>query len=361
MDINKICKSEAIGLIVVATINQVIVGVPQTILIGNASASLLNVIAITVVAILIVLAISKLFKNFQSSDIIDVSEFVGGSILKNIISIAYIALFLIIIVITLRYITEFLKLLYFQDYSIIFLSLFFIVAIAFAVTKGIRPLSRVNIFAIILSYITIFILLSGSIPRFMFERAMPIFGYGIDKTFFINLSNIFAYSGIAYLMFLMPFLKDSKDYKKISVISVIISAIYLFISVLCLLFVFPFTSVSKDLFSVFLLTRIIDYTPILERTDAIYIYFWIFCIFSYLSTNLFFILHCFGKSNKLKNYKAMVYSFCALIIGFTIPFSNVSSYYFLYNTFYAWFFIGLIFISIVILFIAKIKQKRRKS
>ena len=361
MNIANICKKEAIGLIIVATINQVILGAPKTILLGNGSASLLNVIAITIIALFLVIAISFLFNNFENSDIVDVSEFLGGKLLKTIISLAYIMLFIAIIIICLRYMTEFLKLIYFQNESIIFLTLFFLVAMAFSVQKGLKTISKVNIIFVILSCITIVILLIGSIPKFVPERIFPILGNGIDKVFFANLSNIFAFGGLSYLMFLMPMLKNAKDFKQIGIISVVISSLYLFISVLCLLLVFSFMTVTQDLFSVFLLTRIVEYAPILERADAIYIFFWIFCILSYLSINLFFILKNFGKILNLKTPNAMTYSFCSLILGITIIMSDVSEYYLIYNNYFVWSFLGLIFISILILILAVLKKRKRKG
>ena len=310
-------------------------------------------------ALLVVFAISKLFNRFQASDILDIAGIVGGKTLKIIISIAYIILFLIITLITLRYITEFLKLIYFQNLSIIFLSLLFLVPMAISVQKGIKSISKVNLFVTILSFITIFILFIGSVSRFVPQRALPIFGTGIDKVLFTNLTNIFAFSGIAYLMFLMPLLKNTKEFKQIAIISVVLSSIYLFISVMCLLFVFAFMTMTQDLFSVFLLTRIVEYAPILERTDAIYIFFWLFCILSFLSANLFFIVQSFGKITKLKNSNAMIFNFCAIILGITIIVDDVSIYYVLYNSIFTWFFIILIAISIILLLLANIKDRKK--
>lgn len=358
MNIANICKKEAICLIIVATINQVILGAPKTILLGNGSGSLLNIIAITAFALLLVIAISYLFKSFENSDIVDVSEFLGGKLLKNIISLAYILLFFVITVITLRYMTEFLKLIYFQNESIIFLTLFFLVAMAFSVQKGLKTIGKINIVFVILSCLTMLVLLIGSIPKFVPERIFPIFGNGLDNIFFANLSNVFAFGGLAYLMFLMPLLKNAKDFKQIGVISVIISSLYLFISVLCLLLVFSFMTITQDLFSVFLLTRIVEYAPILERTDAIYIFFWIFCVLSYLSINLFFIVKNFGKILNLKTPNAMTYCFCSIILGVTIIVSDVSEYYLIYDNFFVWAFSALIAISLLILILAKFKKRK---
>lgn len=359
MDIVKLSKIEAICLVIVATINQVILGAPKVILLGNGSGSLLNIIAITFLAIILILLISFLFKRFQSSDIIDVSAFLGGKILKTVVSILYIGIFFVINAICLRYISEFLKIIYFRDYSIIFISLFFLVAMVFASQRGLKAIAKINVLTIVTSFITIFILLIGSSPSFVAERALPVLGYGFDKTFFVNLSNIFAFSGILYLMLLMPYLENTKDFKQIGIISIVLSSVYLFISVLCLLLVFPFITIIKDIFSVFLLTRIVEYSPILERTDAIYVFFWLFCILSYLSANLFFIMNNFSKITNLKNPSGLSYCFTLLTLGITIFITEVSQYFFVYTSFFPCYFIILIIISILILVFANIKDRKK--
>lgn len=360
MDIVKICKGEAISLIVIATINQLIIGVPKTILLGNRSASLLNIVLIALVAIVLVLLLSYLFNKFTCLDIVSVSEILGGKILKNFTAIAYWGFFLFSNVICLKYIVEFLKTIYFQDNSIVFLSLFFLVAIAFAIQKSFNSISKVTLVCTLIGFFNILILFIGSIPNFIPERIFPILGTGADKVFFSNLTNIFAFSGISYLMFLMPMLKNIKDFKQIGLYSVIISFILLFISVACLLLSFPFITTSQDVFSLYFVTRIIEYEPFFERADAIFIFFGILYILSYLSINLYFMLKNFQSITKIKNPNAMSFSFCAIILGFTILIKNVAIYYFLYNKIYVWYFIILTLISFLILVLANLKKGKSK-
>ena len=111
--LQKIGKFEAISLIIMITINQIIFNLPNTIILNTGSSAWLNVIVISIIAILFSLLICKLFKKFPTQDIVDVSEYLGGKILKAIVGILYILFFIFIAGIFLRYLASSLKLIYF--------------------------------------------------------------------------------------------------------------------------------------------------------------------------------------------------------------------------------------------------------
>ena len=132
MDYKKIYTSEAIALLVMIMINQVILGTPQNIIVNSASGAWLNVIIGSIIALLLALLITKLFKKFSGMDILDISEFVGGTTLKIIVSIVFFLLFFLTSIICLRYIVETLILIYFKNTNILFLLLLFIIGIVTA-------------------------------------------------------------------------------------------------------------------------------------------------------------------------------------------------------------------------------------
>ena len=83
MNNNKIGFVESISLTLIVIISHILLNLPNEILGSTASSGPLNVIYITVLAVIIFLVFNKLFSSFQGKDILDVAEFVGGSILKK--------------------------------------------------------------------------------------------------------------------------------------------------------------------------------------------------------------------------------------------------------------------------------------
>ena len=87
MSNQKIGTVEAIMMILAIVVSHTLLYLPKNILSFMKSASILNIIYVSIFAILIAYLIYRLLRNFPGLDIIDISEFVGGKLFKNIIGI----------------------------------------------------------------------------------------------------------------------------------------------------------------------------------------------------------------------------------------------------------------------------------
>ena len=285
-----------------------------------------------------------------------------GKALKFIVGTAYIGLFVMIAGTLCRYFSEFLRLVYFNDTPVVVIVLIFLAGAIIANRMGFKAISSVNLAIIPLVLIGMLIIFFSTIDAFEFEQLFPIFGYGINETFFSGLTNIFAFGGIAFLYFLMPILKSSKHFKKISVIAIVISSIYLLLSVTSLLLVFSYITDTDFTLSIYTLTRQIEYGKFLQRTDALFILIWILLLFSYLSIVLAFCLHIFKKISNITNPKAMVYCFALLFFAFALVSTNISVARFIQKNVYRYYEIILVFItSLFILIWGNIKYRRKNK
>ena len=82
---SKIGTVEAIMLILTIVISHTILSLPKTILSTTKSATIINLLYVSLIAIFLAYVIYRLLKNFPGLDLIDISEFLGGKLLKNII------------------------------------------------------------------------------------------------------------------------------------------------------------------------------------------------------------------------------------------------------------------------------------
>lgn len=360
--LQKIGKIEAIALIIMISINQIFLNLSNTIIVNVGSSAWINVIAISIITILFCLLISKLFKPFPTKDIIDISEYLGNKTLRTIIGLLYILFFTFISAIILRYLTNSLKLIYFEKSPLSFLLILFLIPVVFATRLGIKPISRVNLMFVPIVLISIIIILFSTVKDFVPQRIFPILGFGANETFLVGLNNIFTFSGFAYLYFLMPLLKNPKDFKKVTICSIIISAIYIFLSVICLIMMFPFISFTDEMLSIYLLTRLIEFGKFFQRVDAIFVLIWILSAFSFLAITIEFINRILKKLTNLKSHKEISYSISAIIFSFALSFRNLSEIKYMQNIVLKYFVIILVFIiSIIILKLANLKLKKEKS
>lgn len=360
--LQKIGKLEAISLIVMVTINQIIFNLPNVIITSTGSSAWLNVITISIVAIIFCLLICKLFKPFPSKDIVDISEYLGNKKLKIIVGILYILFFIFLAAIILSYFSNSLKLIYFEKTPIIFLLLLFLIPVAYCVRLGIKSISHVNLMLTPIVLFSMLIILFATAKNFVPQRIFPILGFGADKTFLIGLNNIFTFSCFAYLYFLLPILKNPEEFKKIAVTSIIVSAVYIFLSVICLLMMFPYITFSDEMLSVYLLTRLIELGKFFQRVDAIFVFVWILSTFSFLSITLELVNRIFKKLTNIENHKEMTYSICFIVFSIALAFKGIDDMKFIQNTILKYTVISLVFVmSLVILILANLKYKKEKA
>ena len=359
-NIEKLNKFEAICLILVIITNQIILNLPNSILVSTGSSSPLNTIYISLIAIIFTFIVCKLFKRFNDKDLLDISHFLGGKTLKIIIGILYMIFFTFITSILLRYFSETLKSIYFKDAPIIFILLVFLIPPVIINKFGLNVISKVILFFVPTLLISLLFLLYTTVKSFDTSQIFPVLGYGINETFFAGLSNIFAFGGLAYIYFLKPLLKDICEFKKISIISIGISSLFLFLSVTSLLMVLPFIVSTDETLSIYLLTKTVELGRFLQRIDAVFIFFWIFATLCYTSVNIFYILNIFKKISNIQNTQAMTYSLSSIILSAALLPKDIAEVKFLEAIIYKYSTIILVFgISFFILLFANIKYKRK--
>lgn len=358
----KIGNIEAIFLIVTIMINHIILNLPKSLLNTTGSSSLLNIVFVTLIALCIVYLISKILKYFPSMDILDISEFLGGKILKYIIGILFMIYFLFSTSIFLRSFCESVKIIYFPRTPVILLILLFIIGMILCNRLGIHSIIRANLIFIPVVLFTIIFIFFANLDNFTVQRMFPLFGNGISSTFFSGISNLFAFGGISLLYFIPPSLKDSKEFKKIAITSVLLSGIWLLFSIATLLFIFPSIITTNEILPLYLASRFIEFGRFFQRLDAVFLLVWIISVMSYLSILLTFIVSIFRKVTTFQYPYIIIYGSALIIFLLSLIPQNYAQIYFLETTIYQYFVLIVNFIiSLAILLLAALKHHRQNK
>lgn len=359
MNFSKIGSIEAIAFIVIIILNNIVLNLPKSILKSCGSSSILNVIYIAILVIIFLFIVFKLFKNFNNSDILDISNYLGGKWLQSVVGTLFIVFFIIVSSTLVRNFCEILKLTYFNTLSSTFFIVCFLLVAVITNRYGGNTVIKCNLIVFPLSLISLLVTFFCTAPRFVPERIFPIFGYGINETFFSGITNIFSFCGISYIYFLKPLLKNQKQFNKIGYIGIGISAVYLLLSIGSLLLSLPDVLVINELSPMYLLVRAAESGRFFQRPDAIFIFIWTLSLMAYLSTIIFIITLIFKKISKTENVKPMIYCFASLIfVVAQIP-ANMSEIRFFEDVLLKYFTILLIFIiSFIVLLLANLKYKK---
>jgi len=351
MENTRIGKSEAIALIFTITVNNVVLNITKVIISTTNSSSLLNTVYISIIALILSYIIYMFLNKFPTFDILDISNFLGGKILKTIVSILFFSYFVFFSANLLKNFAYCLQILYYTSTNIFFVMIIFLIASTFVCNLKNDAIFRSNLLTIPFIILSILILLLGNTGDFVFENVFPILGNGINETFFIGISNLFAFQGLIHILFLPPHLKDVTKLKQITLLSITFSALYLVISIAVVLFLFDTTITNSLLMPLYSAARYIEFGTFFQRLDSVFMLTWIISFTSYLSIIISTCSNIIKKTTRINSTKlsTTLIAFLILVITFFSKSYAISTFITRIVYKYAFFVILGISISIILL------------
>ena len=283
----------------------------------------------------------------------------GGPVLKAITSIIFTVYLIFASSILMANFSEFLRVVYFHSSPSWIITFIFVITAIIASKLGFRSLIKVNTLIVPIVLITELVVFLGGLGKIEFQRALPILGHGFGQTFISGFSNIFAFGGLLYLYLIRPNLKNNVNYKKVGIISISLSGLFLLLSVASLLFLFPFLINGVNTLSVYMSTRVIEFGTFFERTDALFIFVWLFAFISYLCVIIAYISKINQKNCNVKNPSIFIYLTGLLILAVSLIPSNTSVIRFAETVLYKNAALFIVFgYSFIILIIGYLKKKK---
>lgn len=362
MEDSKIGTREAIYLILTVAITHTIISTPRDLLANMKSAVLINIIYITFITLLIVLLVTKLFKRFPGLDILDISEYLGGINFKRLVGLVFFCLFIFNSGLLLKYFSEALKTIYYPMTNVIFIELFFIICIIITNKLNYTAIVKANLIIVPIALVSSIFLFTSNIKSFSFERIFPILGDGFYNIFILGLKNISTFTGISFLYFLPPLLKEPEKYKKLSIISVIIFFIYFLLTVSVILFMFSFLMNENEILALYSAARYIEIGTFFVRLESLFLLIWIVMFTSYFCIVAKASEYVLKKITNVKDSKFFVYLVALLILGIGLIKGNYANVRFYELNIYPAIVIGFNYIfCILLLLFANLKKKGDKN
>lgn len=355
----KISSVEAIMIILTVFVAHTIVSLPQNLISNEKSAVIINLIYVGILAFILVYIIFRLIKNFSSLDIIDISEYLGGKVFKNIIGGLFIAYFMISSSSLLREFCEGLRVVFFPMTNVIFVIIPFILAML--INNSLSFGSNVKTISLVFPLVlfSIIFLFFANFNHFSFEKMFPILGKGFVNTFITGIGNITAFGGISCIYFLPPFLKEPKELKKICLTSVIVGLLYFILCISTILFMFSFFAEADEVLPLYSAARYIEFGIFFQRLEALFMLIWILEVCCYLIVANRFSMNIFQKMTNIKYQKPFAFIFPLIIFGISLIPKNYAIIRFFEAQIYSYLILGIVFIlGIGILILANLKKKK---
>ncbi len=362
MNYTKLGNFEAICLIVVLFINHIVLNLPQMILNSSGTASILNCIYVFALVLILGILILKLLKNFAGLDIIDISEYLGGKVLKILIGTLCIFYLILETAFLTRMFSKNLFLVYFNNYPLTFIIYLFLFVAVIANIMGKKSIIKTNTIIVPIALISLLFTFIFVIDLLRIERSLPLFANGASSIFLSGASNIFAFNGLFFLYFISPMLNKKVDAAKITFTSILICGIFLVLSIATLVFAFSDIYDINRISPMYFIIVNSRLTAFLERPEVLFIFIWTIALMSFISIAVMFCLNIFKKLTNMKEAKSLSVAVCCIIFIVSLLINNVFALETIANAFYKYGSLIIVFgIPILILIAANIKKKVKKS
>ena len=358
----KLSSKEAIFLIITIITNTIVLVTSQIVVESCSSSSIINCIYISIIAIILSLLICKLYKKFDGLNILDISNFLGGKLLKFIIGLVFLAYFSFTIIVLLNRLVDCLQLIFYPMTNTIFISLLFIVGVGLLCFTKNDAISKTNLLLlpiIIVSGILIFI---ANFKNYNFQNIYPILGNGINSTFISGITNLFSFSGLAYLYFLPSKLKTPSRFKYVTIVSIVVSSIIFLLTIAGTLFMFNNNLSEGELFPMYVGVRYIEFGNFFQRLDSVFLFLRIISFTMFFAITAKLCIAILKDISDMTDDRPIIYPYLLILFSFTMLIKNYAVLDFLQNTiFKILFFTVVIGIGFLILFLANSKLKKKEK
>ncbi|MBI6872152.1 GerAB/ArcD/ProY family transporter [Clostridium aciditolerans] len=301
-------------------------------------------------------------KKFPKYNILKLSKKFLGKFLGTISNITFLSYFILLITEIASGISNVLKV-----YMVSFLKnnqllLVAFLAPAFIAYKGIKTLRRVNelIFylSILMFFIPIAVLKSGS-----FLNVMPVFSSGLINIVKASKETAFAYSGIEILFLIYPYLQSSKDLKKSTLKSILITmTIYTWV-VFSVIYYLGADIVPKFTWSTVVMSEAIV-IPVINNFRYIFMVLWSLIMLKTMSNDYYAVAYGMSQLTSIAKRKTFVYLIFPLLFYISSKYGDPNTRAnFLSKTLPVYLIFNLAYVSIIslVLYIKKGDKNEQKA
>jgi len=311
-------KRETISLLLIFVCNQLFLSFPRNMAESVGNAGWILTIYVSILSLILFLIISRLYKNFEGKDILDIGEFLGGEIGRIIVGIIIVIDYVFIVSVVLREYGEDLKIISLIQSPISFVLVFFALGMVIGAYFGLEPLVRLGAISVPVIFLGFLIVMVGSIEFFNSSNIMPVLGTGPSDIFIGGTSRISIFSGISLLFLITPFLRNHENFKKSGIVGIILSALILTVGTLVYSLVLPYPTTTSNFLPIYQLSRLISYGRFFQRIESIFVLVWSMTALIYLSSVLFFSAYIFKKTFKLEYHTPLILPFGILIFTLSL-------------------------------------------
>lgn len=271
---------EIILIIIGFKLGEQYVSLPGTSVSEVGYAAILSVFLGGLLALAVSYLFAKLSINFPDKTVIEYHQEIVGKIIGKVVTAGFLIYFIIFASMYIRRIGEFSKQEFLLNTPIEFIMIVFILLSAYCATGGIPVLSKVSDILIGVGMFTTIVLLVISVPFINLDELRPVFQLESLKKVRVLSLGLVSFTGIEIILFLLPFAKKPKDFKKNVVIALLFIITIYTADIISSMGILSETALRYHIYPVFNVGKTITIPYFFDiRFDIIYASIWIFLIY----------------------------------------------------------------------------------
>jgi spore germination protein KB len=266
------------------------------------------------VYILPLLILLKLLKKYQTLNLVEIIYTTTGKYFGALLCILLFLIMFIGTALNSRSYVDIVSPLFFTRTPLVFLYILLIGGSVFVAKRGFETIGRTAWIIIPYIKIVLFLLICFVWGELDWVNMFPIGGKGLDNV----LKNGFLFNSIfgeiIILTVAFPFVRNYKSYTKATMIGLTISALEISLFVLIYIVAFSYPSVDSLAFPFQHLTRLASIGDFFDKTEPIYLGFWVMASVIHFAIYLYVTVLLFSYMLKLKEPEPLVLPFGGLIL-----------------------------------------------
>ena len=353
-----ISKSEGKWLMLSLLLPKIFFTPIYTLVKRSCTGAYIEVVYISIIAIILISIIVKLYAEFEGKDIYSITHFACGKTGAFLIGTLLLMLSLVNTIIMFREFASVISLLTLKGSTLFYVMSFISLTIFFSARKGIFGLSKISVlWGVLISFILLSILLM-SIPEMNINNIYPVFGNGFKKIL-SGYEDIPIFYELIYFIFILPYI--GKSHKNVGYKSVITYSFILLVFTLAYTLLVPYPTSEKFKFPLLQITSSVNLDILFQRIEALYLIAVIFSSFVYLGTTFTISLNIAKNTFCISDCKALIGAFLIIVFTSSLFFKNTESAFIAQNVFSKIFFVIGYIVVIFILTLANIKKRHMKG
>lgn len=279
---------------------------PRTMVQTSGTAAWIQSIYVTVLALLIFIGTYKLYSKCGNADIIDLSEHIGGHIMKIVTGVTVSVILCANIGTIVRIFPESIKLYLLPKTPTEFILVFLLTAAAIGAGYGIEAISRLHALIIPICAVIMGLFFLLVLPNCSPDNLLPIMGNGAYCIFVRGFNKISIFSDIIILNLLIPMAESRETAVKCGFWAIVWGGIFAFVITLIYATAYPYPISADFIMPVYQLMRLVKVGEFFQRAEAIFEFVWSLSTMLYISLYICVICMVFRKSFGLKHYKPII-------------------------------------------------------